>query len=425
MDKRKKVYRRLLWGLLAGGIIGLCLYVFFFFYRRIPDEIRLNVQETQQFDWGLPVSASFGGTSVYENSEAQGKEIHVNMAKPFSLWGKAEGNFVMRCRLFGVIPLKTVAVSVQPRQYVTPGGIPIGIYLHTNGVLAIGTSPVTAFDGADLEPARNIIRSGDYIEAVNGQTIGEKDALVEAVAACGGESLVLGVRRDGEEMELKVTPVLCADGSYRLGIWVRDNTQGIGTLTYVDASHHFGALGHGINDIDTSTLMEIDGGSVYEAEILSIVKGEKGTPGELMGMISYERSRKRGIIECNTTAGIYGTAEKTLLAACESEPVEVGLKQDIEIGPASIRCCLDGTYREYGIQITEIRLSGDSVNKGIIFQVTDEALLDATGGVIQGMSGAPVFQNGRIVGAVTHVFVNDPTKGYGIFIENMLAQKFS
>lgn len=124
MEKRKKVYRRLLWGLLAGGIIGLCLYVFFFFYRRIPDEIRLNVQETQQFDWGLPVSASFGGTSVYENSEAQGKEIHVNMAKPFSLWGKAEGNFVMRCRLFGVIPLKTVAVSVQPRQYVTPGAYP-------------------------------------------------------------------------------------------------------------------------------------------------------------------------------------------------------------------------------------------------------------------------------------------------------------
>ncbi len=423
MNHRWEIYRKCLWGFLAVGIAGLCFYAFYYFHHKIPDEIRLNVSEEQQFDWGLPVSGSFMGTSVYETEEiSQGKNIHIDMAQPFSIVGNSEGSYVMDCRLFGIIPLKSVSVSVAPKQYVTPGGYPIGIYLRTKGVLAIGTSPITAMDGADYEPARNIVRSGDYIESVNGEAIEGKDELVEAVAQCSGDGVILGVRREGDLMKLKVEPVLGTDGSYKLGIWVRDNAQGIGTLTYVDEEGNFGALGHGINDVDTSTLMEIETGSLYEAQILSIVKGEKGEPGELLGMISYDESNLRGVIEKNTSAGVYGTAGDQLLEECASQPVEIGLKQEIEKGPAVIRCCMDGVMQEYDVEILEIHLSGDNINKGIVLRVTDEELLDKTGGIVQGMSGSPILQNGKLIGAVTHVFVQDSTKGFGIFIENMLGQ---
>lgn len=421
MNHRWNVYRKCLWCLFAAGTAGLCVYAFYFFHHKIPDEIRLNVREEQDFDWQIPVSASFKSTSVQSlGASSEGKAVHIDMAQPFSVVGKAEGSYVMDCRLFGIIPLKSVPVSVTKKQYVIPGGYPIGIYLRTNGVLAIGTSPVTAADGLDYEPARNIIHSGDYIETVNGQPLNGKEELVEAVAACDGEEVLLGVRRNGEQMRMKVEPVLGTDGMYRLGVWVRDNTQGIGTLTYVDAEGRFGALGHGINDIDTNTLMEIEDGTVYEAEILSVVKGEKGTPGELMGMISYNRENLRGEIERNTAAGIFGQAGEVLTRECAAEPVEIGLKQEIVPGSAVIRSCIDGELKEYEVEILEIHLSGDSVNKGIVLKVTDEELLKKTGGIVQGMSGSPILQNGKMIGAVTHVFVQDSAKGFGIFLENMI-----
>ncbi len=420
MDRRLRRYRSWLWGWLAAGTLGLCFYVFYFYSRCIPDELRLNIEEEQEFDWNLPVSASFTGTSVYESEDAQGREIHIDMAKPFSIVGENQGSYVMECKLFGFIPLKSVQVSVETKEYVTPGGYPVGIYLKTDGVLVIGTSPITGSDGMEYEPARNIVKSGDYIISVNGEAIGGKDELLEAVADCGGEDVVLGIRRGEEQMEVSIEPVCSAGETYRLGIWVRDNTQGIGTLTFVDEESNFGALGHGINDVDTSTLMEIESGSLYEAQILSIVKGEKGTPGELMGMISYDSANLRGKIVKNTAAGIFGKAGTLLCEACQAEPLEVGWKQEIQKGPATIRCYLEGKLQEYEVEIEEIHLSGDDINKGIVLRVTDERLLSLTGGIVQGMSGSPIIQNGKIIGAVTHVFVQDSAKGFGIFIENML-----
>ena len=420
MDKRLKRYRGWLVGWLAAGVLGLCFYVFYFYSRCIPDELRLNIEEEQQFDWNLPVSASFSGTSVYASEEAQDMEIHVDMAKPFSVVGETQGSYVMECKLFGIIPLKSVQVNVQEKEYVTPGGYPVGIYLKTEGILVIGTSPITAADGTEQEPARNIVKSGDYIVSVNGREVEEKEELLAEVADCQGEDVVLGIRRNGETTEVKIQPVAAPGGVYRLGIWVRDNTQGIGTLTYVDGESNFGALGHGINDVDTSTLMEIDSGSLYEAEILSIVKGQSGTPGELMGMISYDSANLRGKITKNTPAGIFGKAGSTLSQECAASPVEVGWKQEIAVGPAVIRCYMEGELQEYEVEIEEIHLSGDDINKGIVLRVTDERLLALTGGIVQGMSGSPILQNGKIIGAVTHVFVQDSAKGFGIFIENML-----
>ena len=211
-----------------------------------------------------------------------------------------------------------------------------------------------------------------------------------------------------------------------MGIWVRDNAQGIGTLTFVDENGNFGALGHGINDVDTSTLMELEEGLLYKTNIIAIKKGTKGTPGELTGMISYSDKNVIGTIENNTNAGIFGkcnTMKMPLLE--EAEYLPVGLKQEIHLGEAQIISTVEDTREYYDVEITEVRLDHDNVNRGIVLKITDPRLLALTGGIVQGMSGSPIIQDGKVIGAVTHVLVQDSTKGYGIFIENMLEKKYS
>lgn len=322
--------------------------------------------------------------------------------------------------LFGKIPLKTVSATVAEPQELYAGGMPIGIYLQTDGVLVVGTGTITGADGKSCCPAENIVKSGDYIKSVNGQSLSTKEELVECVSSSGGADLILQVERDGEEIQVKIHPVQDENGSYRAGIWVRNDTQGIGTLTYVDQEGRFGALGHGISDVDTGTLMEITDGTLYNADVVSIVKGQQGTPGELSGVIHYSEGYKIGIIEENCANGIYGTISGFPLLADNLTKYETAYRQSVKTGPAAILCSIGGERKEYQVEIEEIRLNGKDVNKGMVLCVTDPELLELTGGIVQGMSGSPIIQNGRIIGAVTHVFVNDPTKGYGIFIENML-----
>ena len=252
------------------------------------------------------------------------------------------------------------------------------------------------------------------------EPIYNKTDLIEKVNQYGNEEVILNIRRNEEEIQLKVKPVMTAPEEYRLGIWVRDNTQGIGTLTFIDENGRFGALGHGITDVDTSTLMEMDDGKLYETKILSIIKGEKGSPGEMTGFIDYNDANVRGQIKDNTEAGIFGIANDALKQEVAAEPMDICMKQDIELGPATIRCCASGEVKEYQVEIKEVNMTGDDVNKGIVLEITDPELLNLTGGIIQGMSGSPIIQNNKIIGAVTHVFIQDSSRGFGIFIENML-----
>ena len=232
--------------------------------------------------------------------------------------------------------------------------------------------------------------------------------------------MILTIRRNEEEMNVKITPVETEPEEYKLGIWVKDDIQGIGTLTYLTEDMHFGALGHGITDTDTGELLNSCGGSLYDTNILEIIKGERGTPGEISGMITYSERHVRGQIFSNTAAGIFGVANQKLCNEVSKEAVEVAFKQEIIKGPAYIRSSVSGELKDYQIIIQEIRLNEDDVNKGMIFQVVDPELLELTGGVIQGMSGSPILQNGKLIGAVTHVFIQDSTRGYGIFVENMM-----
>lgn len=219
---------------------------------------------------------------------------------------------------------------------------------------------------------------------------------------------------------MQVQPVQNQNGEYKIGIWVRDNAQGVGTMTFVDDAGNFGALGHGISDVDTGTLLALKRGTLYQTEIIGIRKGVNGHPGEMTGMIEYTDSHITGEITANTPQGIYGVCNQKMLEEISESYMPVGLKQDIQKGRAQIICSVEGEPKYYDVEIKEIYLEHENVNRGILITVTDPQLLAVTGGIVQGMSGAPIIQNGRLIGAVTHVLVQDSTSGYGIFIENML-----
>lgn len=384
------------------------IYVCVFFaedlYDSIPEEIYVTKGNMSEIEFSFPVTtdrkdesiAVFGNGAVVKNER-----------------------YVLCCEFLDCIPIKEVTVHVVDKTYVMPAGVPVGIYTKTDGVLVLGTGAVEASDGLNYEPAEKIVHSGDYILEANGQEIYAKEELVECVNASEGEAVELKIQRDGDMLDLQVEPVALGDGSYKLGIWVRDDMAGVGTMTYITKESFFGALGHPVSDADTGNGLHISGGKVYNTDIIGIVKGKDGTPGELTGVINYNDEFYLGEIEENTFAGVYGKLEQ-LPENVKEQYVEVAMKQEIKKGKAYIWSSLGGEMAPYEIKIDLIDYNSEEKNKGILFHVTDEKLIEKTGGIVQGMSGSPIIQNGKIIGAVTHVFVNDPTKGYGIFIEEML-----
>lgn len=300
------------------------------------------------------------------------------------------------------------------------GGMPIGLYLKMDGILVLGTDSVANQDGQLCAPSENLIKEGDYIVALNGNEIEKKSQVIRILAHLENPDVVLTVRREEEEIPVQVHAVRGQDGKYKLGIWIRDSIQGLGTVTYIQRDGNFGALGHGIHDTDTNELIEIEEGRVYDAKIVDIEKGERGTPGGLEGLIVYNKRYLLGEIEKNTDVGIYGNFQQIDAVVENKMTASVARKDEVKIGKAYMLSAVTGDVGKYEVEIKKINRYTRNENKEIIIEVTDEKLLALTGGIVQGMSGSPVIQNGRLVGAVTHVLVNDPTRGYGIFIENML-----
>ena len=315
-----------------------------------------------------------------------------------------------------------VSADTSDETMVIPGGMPIGIYLETEGVMVLGTDEITGVDGMKHEPSAHKVKAGDYITGINHKSIKDKSELIEAVNMLDSDEVILDIHRKDEDIEVKTQAVQFDAGGYKLGIWVRDKAQGLGTVTFLDAQSRFGALGHGIHDIDTNDLLSISGGTLYTTSIKDIQKGEDGMPGGMEGIIVYNNYNILGSITRNTEAGIFGNIDRIDALFSDQTPVTAARKEEIKEGAATIRCAVEGKVKEYEVEITGVDLTATEVNKGIILKVTDKRLLEVTGGIVQGMSGSPILQDGKIVGAVTHVFVNNPTKGYGIFIENMLEQ---
>ena len=314
---------------------------------------------------------------------------------------------------------KEVSAGTGSENLLIPGGMPIGIYMETDGVMVLGTDEIKSSDGSSTSPAKHLVKDGDYIVGIDEEEVENKQELIEVMQNLSKKTVILHLRRKMEYINVKIHPAKDEEGKYKLGIWVRDNVQGLGTITFLNANSEFGALGHGIHDVDTSELLEISEGTLYETSIQNIKKGQNGSPGGMEGIIVYNHYNVLGSITSNTETGIYGKIDRVDKVFKNQEAYPAASKEEIKTGKAYIRCAVSGEVKDYEIQITKIDLHPGEVNKGIEIRVTDEELLRITGGIVQGMSGSPILQDGKIVGAVTHVFVQDSTKGYGIFIENM------
>lgn len=396
MNRRR--YRKFLLWCLGLDILAMGWLGYRYIDRKVPDEIYVSEGEDQKV--------------------AQLLE-HPLLKFEDAIAVSGEGSYLLPCRLLGFIPFKDIKVRPVENGTVYASGNTVGIYMETEGVLIIDTGEIMTEQGTSQDPAKNIVKPGDYIVAFNEQKVTSKQELIEDISHLDGDDVTLDLLREGQEVPVSLTPVKDTNGDYKLGIWVRDNTQGIGTLTFVDKEGNYGALGHGISDVDTGELLHISEGSLYQAEVLGIQKGESGSPGELSGLIRYEPGRVLGNIDINSKNGIYGhiSAGKEGMFL---KKMPVAYKQELKTGPASLLCCVNGKVQEYQAEITRIDMNHEDTNKSFVLHVTDPELLEATGGIVQGMSGSPIIQDGKLVGAVTHVLVNDPTRGYGIFIENML-----
>ena len=334
------------------------------------------------------------------------------------------GTTNVEVKLFNTITVKDVSVSVIERTTVIPVGQIAGLKLYTSGVLVVGMSEITGEDNQEYKPYENSgIEEGDIIVEVNETTITDTDALIEIVNNSEGEDLKITYSRDGETQECSITPIKTSETEYKLGLWVRDSAAGIGTLTYYEPSTgYFAALGHGITDVDTGDLLDISDGEFITTKIVSIIKGEEGSPGKIQGLIDSQQ--KIGTITKNSDLGIYGIIDDITLTQIDlNNSMEVALRDEIELGEATILCSLEGeTPQEYTIEIEKIYLNNNYDNKSMLITVTDETLIEKTGGIIQGMSGCPVIQNGKFIGAVTNVLVNDPQKGYVVFGDLMIKE---
>lgn len=326
-------------------------------------------------------------------------------------------NDTTTAKLFGVIPIKKVKFETYRRTKLSPGGDAFGIKFFTDGLIVIGISDVKTTEGS-VSPAKQAgISAGDIIKEYNGQKVENSDAFVKLIEDSKGESADLLINRAGTDIALKLKPVLSQEtNTYKAGLWVRDSTAGIGTVTFVDGDTNiFAGLEHGICDTDTGVLMPLGRAAIVDVTITGITKGQINDPGELKGSFS---SVREGFLTANTHVGVFVLYDK--LPKSTHEPIEIGLRSEVEPGEAYIYSTLgDGEPQKYKIEIVKINKL-DSDTKNMLIKVTDERLLAETGGIVQGMSGSPIIQNGKLIGAVTHVLINDPTKGYGIFIENML-----
>ena len=301
----------------------------------------------------------------------------------------------------------SMAAEVTPRMLV-PVGHTVGIKLFSKGVVVVKLS-----DGGTPAKACGL-RTGDVIVQCGGSTVTSSEQFQSLLQTCGGTA-ELEVQRNGDSMTLSVEPERNDRGVYCIGAWIRDSMAGIGTMTYYDpATSTFGALGHGITDVDTAQLMPFSNGSILPSTVKAVKKGEAGSAGELRG--DFDLTGDLGGLYANTSSGVFGTLEAAY-APAQAQAVPTGQPA---AGPAVIRSNVQGDeVREYDIEILKT-VSGSNDGRDMVISVTDPALVEATGGIVQGMSGSPILQDGKLVGAVTHVLLNDPTKGYGISIENML-----
>lgn len=357
----------------------------------------------------------------------EGQQYHCDTILPVSLSMNEEGN-TAEVKAFGIVTQKTIDVTVIPETKVTVCGKPIGVKMVSDGLLVTGFVGFLTEDNVFVTPARDCdIRQGDRIIKVNGSSIKNADDFSEKLCESEGEKIELTVDRQGSIIKITACPCKAADGGvYKLGLWVKDSVAGIGTLTfYSEESGFYGALGHGITDSETGSVFNLGRGMLLNADITGVIKGNPGVPGELRGIfLTGDSSTSVGNVLLNNDEGIYGYLSEDAMEKLSGKEMLIGTASMVEEGPVTIICTVDDEGpQEYEAEIVKVSLSKVGSTKGLVIKITDKTLLEKTGGIVQGMSGSPIIQNGRLIGAVTHVMINDPTMGYGVFIESMLANR--
>jgi len=320
------------------------------------------------------------------------------------------------------IAVKGEEIKIADVQVIPIGEI-VGIKLYTSGVLIVGTSSIEGIDGIMYKPFENTdIQEGDSIIAINENIVNNTDELITEIKSSNGEKITLTYKRNEVEKKCEITPIIDKNKEYKIGLWVRDSAAGVGTVTfYSEDTQTFAALGHAITDIDTGDIIQTSSGEIDDVNIVSIVKGVNEEPGKIQGAI--KGNRMIGNVYKNTEYGIYGIIKNlTNLDLDYSKKMYVADRHEIALGEASILSNIDGEFKEYKIEIQKTFLNNNYDNKSMLIKVTDEELLNQTGGIIQGMSGSPIIQNGKFCGAVTHVLVNNPTVGYAVFADKMIQE---
>lgn len=390
-------------------------------YLAFPSQIRLFSGQGKEIHLTMPATATvtFSNPNILE---VKGTRNRLDLRKPFTVITKNLGHSHLTLRLFGKLPLKKVMVEVLPDVRVIPGGQSIGVKLKSKGVLVVGHHMVQSSQPSPGEKAD--IRVGDTILEMNGKRVTNAKQIGSIVNQAGKEQKGISVlyQRGDEKRRTTLYPEQDRRGeSYRIGLYVRDTASGVGTLTFFDPKKKaYGALGHVITDVDTGKQIQVGGGKIVHSNVTSIQKGASGDPGEKRA-IFFKEDQVLGSIARNTPFGVFGRMEQYPAEGLYQKPVPVALAEEVKEGPAQMLTVVQGQKVEcYDIEIAHLIHQKYPATKGMIIKVTDPRLINKTGGIVQGMSGSPIMQDGKLVGAVTHVFVNDPTSGYGTYIEWML-----
>lgn len=397
----------------------------------MPDEIYVSDGIAKTVNFRLPVNVTISGDAVGVvkfNGNTLSQKNQYNLSEPIEI--EATQPTQINLKLLGVIPIKNLKINVTDYldgKKLVPGGLSIGVTLHTKGALIVGISEIVNSNGETVNPAKDAgLKAGDVIESINGVEVNDAEHLTEIINQTTSEEVTLGIRRGDEKFSAVIVPQQDAyDNVYRLGVWVRDDTAGVGTLTFYDQeTGGFGGLGHAITDLDTGEELSVREGEIITSTIIDVVRGQAGTPGELKGYFKPGKDSIGSILK-NTDFGIYGIAYNSIQNPLYPDGIYVAKQEEVHEGPAVILSTVDDEgIKAYDCVISNVVAQSEPTQKSFLVTITDEELLKKTGGIVQGMSGSPVIQDGKLIGAVTHVFVNDPTKGYGIYIEWMLEELY-
>ena len=391
---------------------------------QLPEEIYLIGDNSRVLDVGLPMSMTLKEAKQQSDLTINGVPIHEQRvtASTLEIQGDTEESAQVQLKLFGWLPVKNIQVTAVEKKILIPGGQSIGVMLHTQGALIVGMGEITKEDGTICNPAQSAgLQAGDVIIEYNDILIEDSTHLARLIQQYGEAAIDVTVLRAGVRHTYELRAVLDSKtNEYKLGTWMRDSTIGVGTLTFYDPeSNCIAGLGHAITDYDTGEVLTVREGKIVTSQIVDVIPGESGKPGELKGTFA-SNGNVLGTISMNTEYGIYGEAEKTLQNHLYSY-MEAADRTEVKRGDATLLCTVQGDeVKEYSCKITKVYQQDTLTQKNFMVEIDDPALLEYTGGIVQGMSGSPIIQDGKLVGAVTHVLVNDPTRGYGIFIENML-----